>query len=354
MILKFILQIFKLIFLWPFSFLWESIYRIRRFLYSFGYLKSYDFQVPIISVGNLTFGGTGKTPFILWLAGILEAQGKKVMILTRGYKGALEHSSGILHSGRKLGFNPFVYGDEATMLIRHLKNTVIVVGKKRSENLSYYFQKELPDVVLLDDGHQHLRLKRDLNIVLFDSLMSLDRYHVAPSGYLREGMSALQDADVVVLGRVDQVNDYKLIQLKEMLKKNLRANVPIVSMLYAPVHFENSSYEKVFDRSEIAHKKVIALAGVAAPESFFKMLYKMDANVIDELTFPDHHDFSLDDVDDIIKKAEEEDAYIVTTEKDIVKLRRVVTHPRIIYLYIKVDFVSGIEELQDSIKGLNI
>jgi len=216
----------------------------------------------------------------------------------------------------------------------------------------YYFQKELPDVVLLDDGHQHLRLKRDQNIVLFDSLMSLDRYHVAPLGYLREGMSALKDAHVVVLGRVDLVDSYKLESLKKMISAKIREDVPIVGMSYAPVHLEDVSFKKIFDCSEMENKKVIGLAGIAAPDSFFKMLKKLNVDMIDRVTFPDHHDFILEDIESIIEKAERENAYIVTTEKDIVKLRRVVTHPRIIYLYIKVDFVFGAEKLLEKINEL--
>lgn len=350
MIVNLVKKFFVIIFLSPISFLWSLIYRIRRSLYTFGYFKSNSFQVPIISIGNLTFGGTGKTPFTLWLGSYLGQQGKKVMILTRGYKGALENDSGILHSEKRLGFNPFEYGDEATMLIRRLKNATVVVGKRRSENLEYYFDKESPDVVLLDDGHQHLKLKRDLNIVLFDSLLPLDRYQVAPVGYLREGLSALNDADIVILGRADQATDFQIASLQELLQSKLTKNIPFVKMSYVPTAFQNSSYEEVFELEDIKGKKVICLAGVASPNSFFDMAARQGANIIDKVTFPDHHSFSKDDIDDVLQKARKEDAYILTTEKDIVKIRRIIEDPRIIHMEIKVNFLSGEKELFDLLK----
>ena len=125
---------FLMILLTPISFLWDGIYRLRRFLYSYNFIKVDKFQVPIISVGNLTFGGTGKTPFTIWLSEYINQKNKKVMILSRGYKGNLENSSGILRSGKKLGFNPFEYGDEALLLVRRLKNAVVVVGNKRRDS----------------------------------------------------------------------------------------------------------------------------------------------------------------------------------------------------------------------------
>ena len=196
-------------FFFPLSFLWEGVYRLRRFFYRHGIFSQEAFEVPIISVGNLTFGGPGKTPFTLWLADYVHGQGKKVMILIRGYKGRLENSCGILRSGGRIGHNPTDYGDEAVLAAGRTQNTAIVVGRKRSENLAHYFEEERPDVVLLDDGHQHLKLARNLNIVLFDLLMPLDSYRTAPMGYMREGFSALREAGAVVLAKTDQAGEAK-------------------------------------------------------------------------------------------------------------------------------------------------
>lgn len=343
------LSIFSKLFalgIYPLSALWESIYRIRRFMFNYGLFKQNYFQIPIISIGNLTFGGTGKTPFTLWLSEYLGTRNKRVLVLMRGYKGQLEHGSGLLKSGARLGYNPFEYGDEALLLARRLKNTFIAVGKKRSENLEHYFEEVSPDVVLLDDGHQHLKLSRDLNIVLFDSLMSLDRYKVAPSGYMREGFTALKDAELVVLGRADQVTRSKLDALKEIIIKYNR-HITFAEICYKPTGLFNISYEKAFEVSYLLGKKVICVAGIASPSSFFKNIKMLGMDVIHEESFPDHHYFKADEIGRLLEMAEKEDAHILTTEKDIVKIRRVADSERILYLEIKVHFLSGEEQTKE-------
>lgn len=330
--------------LYPLALLWDAVYRLRRFLYNYDFLKSEKFQVPIISVGNLTFGGTGKTPFTIWLSEYLNRNDKRVMVLTRGYKGKLESSSGILRSGKRLGFNPFEYGDEALLLVRRLKNAVVVVGKKRKENLEFYFDKEYPDVVLLDDGHQHLKLKRNLNIVLFDALMSPDRYKVAPMGYMREGFSALRDADLIVVGRASQVSKERLDSLKNLVSKHCNPNTHFSYIDYKPTGFFNSSYEMALSNEEIQGKKAICLAGIASPESFFNLVESMGADVVDRLSFPDHYFFEVEEVKEIIDRATQMNAYVITTEKDIVKIRRIIDDPRLLYLEIQVDFLAGEEK----------
>jgi len=330
--------------LYPFALIWDGVYRVRRFLYSYDFFSSQKFQVPIISVGNLTFGGTGKTPFTIWLSEHLGGDGKRVMILTRGYKGNLEHSSGILTSGKRLGFNPFEYGDEALLLVRRLKNAVVVVGKKRKENLEFYFDKQSPDVVILDDGHQHLKLKRNLNIVLFDALMPIERYKVAPLGYMREGFSALKDADLIVIGRASQVEGEKIQELESIIKRYTPPATHFALMDYTPSGFFDSSYELMFKTDEMQGKKVICLAGIASPDSFFNLVESLGADVMERLSFPDHYFFKVEEVKEILDRAVAKDAYLITTEKDIVKIRRIIDDPRLLYLEIQVDFVSGKEK----------
>jgi tetraacyldisaccharide 4'-kinase len=338
-ILKFFLSL-----LYPLALLWDGIYRLRRFLYTYDFIESKKFQVPIISVGNLTFGGTGKTPVTIWLSEYLNQQNKRVMILSRGYKGNLEKGSGILRSGKKLGFNPFEYGDEALLLVRRLKDAVVVVGRKRKENLDFYFNKEIPDVVILDDGHQHLKLKRDLNIVLFDALMSTDRYKVAPLGYMREGFSALRDADLIIIGRASQAPKKQLDKLVTLVNKHCNPNVHFSYMDYKPTGFFGSSYDLNLKPEEIHGKKVICVAGIASPESFFNLVESMGADVIDRLSFPDHYFFSVEEVKEILDRAAREDALVITTEKDIVKIRRIIDDPRLLYLEIQVNFLEGKEK----------
>ncbi|MCO4792757.1 MAG: tetraacyldisaccharide 4'-kinase [Bacteriovoracaceae bacterium] len=335
------------IFLSPLSVIWDVVHRMRRFFYYYGLLPRHNFQVPIISIGNLTFGGTGKTPFTLWLGSWLLAKNKNVMVLSRGYKGKLENSSGIIRAGRRLGFNPNEYGDEASLLARRLKNATIVVGKNRSANLDYYFDSENPDIVLLDDGHQHLKLGRNVNIVLFDATMPLDSYRVAPLGYMRENFHALRDTSVVVFTRSDQVTHEKLEDLKNKITPYVGNDVLFVKLKYTASGLFDLSYRKMFELNDLAGKKVIAVAGIASPNSFYKILEENGAEVVEKMAYPDHHYFKSSEMEDILAKASKHEAIVVTTEKDMVKMRRIVDDNRIVYLEIKTEFVEGEEKLKE-------
>ncbi|OIQ19762.1 MAG: tetraacyldisaccharide 4'-kinase [Bacteriovorax sp. MedPE-SWde] len=331
----------------PISKLWESIYWIRRFFYDVGVFKQNHFKVPVISVGNLTLGGTGKTPFTLWLGNYLNSIDKKVMVLTRGYKGNLEHSSGIIKTGKTIGHNPYAFGDEALVLCRGMKNASVVVGKKRSENLKHYFETEKPDVVLLDDGHQHLMIDRKLNIVLFDSLLSIDRYKAPPLGYLREGMTALKDADLVVFGRADIVSQEKLDDLKQLVEKYTRKGTPLASFYYAPTDIKDINYHSAMSPEELKDKKVICISGVASPKSFYELLKSLGADIINTYQFPDHHYYTDEELAPIVAEAKKEEAIIISTEKDIVKLRRVSESGNIYYVEISIKFLSGESEVKE-------
>lgn len=330
-----------LIFAPAISGLWIFIYRLRRFLYDVDVFKRNEFKVPIISVGNLTLGGTGKTPFTLWLGNYLDSKQKKVMVLTRGYKGKLENSSGIIHTGKIIGNNPYDYGDEALVLCRGMKNASIVVGKRRSENLKFYFEKERPDIVLLDDGHQHLKVQRNLNIVLFDSLLAIERYKAPPLGYLREGLTALKDADLIVFGRADLAEQEQKESLKKLVSRYTKKGTPFASFYYAPKCIKDINYQETMKIEELDSRNVICISAVASPKSFHELIKSQKANLIDTYEFPDHHYYTQEDLEPIYEKAKEHNAIIMTTEKDIVKLRRVSESNLIYYVEISIKFLEG-------------
>lgn len=341
------ISLLRNIFLTPFSWVYGFIYYLRRICYDYGILRQRSFQVPIISIGNLTFGGTGKTPFTLWLSEYLHTKNMRVMVLMRGYKGSLENSSGLIYSGKKLNPDPIDYGDEALLYARRLEDATIVVGKKRSENLSFYFPKVEPDVVLLDDGHQHIKIKRKLNIVLFDALMPLSRYKVAPVGYMREGFQALKDADLVVIGRADLAKQEKIKALKDLLKPHLPLGIKIAEIGFRPNGFYNSSYDLVYTLDQIRNRKVICMAGIANPQSFFKLLEDLGAEILVTESFPDHHFFKLDEINALLSYAKNEDALIVTTEKDIVRIKKIINDESIVFLEVDIYFLSGEKETKD-------
>lgn len=327
----------------PLSWAWEALYFIRRTCYDYGMLKQRSFQVPVISIGNLTFGETGKPPFTLWLAQYLHQKNKRVMVLMRGYKGKLENSSGIIVTGKKINPDPQDFGDEALLFARRLEDASIVVGKNRSENLAFYFPKIQPDAVLLDDGHQHIKIKRKLNIVLFDALMPLESYRVAPLGYMREGFQALKDTDLVVIGKADLAGDERVQALKNFLHPHLPRGVEFAEVGFRPNGFYNSAYELVLKTEDIRGKKVICLAGVANPRSFYKLLEDLGAEIIVTESFPDHHFFKPEELQALLTYAKNEDAYLVTTEKDMVRIKKIVEDPIILFLEVDLHFLRGEE-----------
>ena len=303
-------------------------------------MHSEIFKVPIISVGNIVLGGTGKTPMIIYLGKYLSTVGKKTMVLSRGHKGKREGSSGILFTDKILGYDPVEYGDEPVLLSRKMQNAAIVVGKKRVQNLKYYFKKNLPDVVLLDDGFQHLQLSRNLNIVLFDSLLNLDQYTFPPLGYLREGFRSLQDADIIVLGRVNLVEEIKIKELTELILPYTNPDTLIVHSLFIPIGVKNINHEKVMEMSELEGRRVLCVVGIASPDSFLKMLNDQGANVVEEMIFSDHYHYTSTTIKNIQKKAKEHNALILTTEKDLVKIKKIGGTESFHYIDVSLDIIE--------------
>jgi tetraacyldisaccharide 4'-kinase len=222
-----------------------------------------------------------------------------------------------------------------------------VVGKKRSENLRHFFDLEKPDVVLLDDGHQHLQIDRKLNIVLFDSQLAIEKYKAPPLGYLREGMTALKDADAVVFGRADIVSKEKIEELTQFVTKYARPGTPIGSFYYAAGKIKDINYTTIMEPEQLDQKKVICVSGVASPKSFYELLKSQGAEIIDTYQFPDHHFYTDEELAPIMAQAEKEGAIIMTTEKDIVKLRRVNDSANIYYVEISVNFLSGEGQIKE-------
>ncbi|HLT22118.1 MAG TPA: tetraacyldisaccharide 4'-kinase [Bacteriovoracaceae bacterium] len=339
----------------PLTFLWEWIYRIRRSFYEYGILKKKVFKVPVISVGNLSFGGTGKTPTIIWLTEWLIEKGLTPAVLTRGYRGQLEHSSGLLKSGQKFRLNPYDYGDEPLMISNKMSKGAVIVGKKRADNLLKYFAEVKPDVVLLDDGFQHLQIYRSFNLVLFDATMGLEKYHVAPRGYLREGFSALKDADAIVISRSDMVSPEHLDKLLKLITSSYhhRPALALTRYLAAGVYDVHEQFSCSIEN--LKGMRVIAVTAIANPNSFYSYLESFGVEICERMSFADHYFFTNEDVNTLLTKATQHAAIVLCSEKDMVKMKRVSLDPRILYIKVKVDFISGETALINSLsKVLNL
>lgn len=334
----------------PLSQLWDMVYRTRRILYEYGVFKKTTFKVPVISVGNLAFGGTGKTPTIIWLAEWMISHGLTPVVLTRGYKGQLEHSSGLLKSGQKFRLNPYDYGDEPLMISNKMSRGAVIVGKERSKNLLKYFAEVKPDVVLLDDGFQHLQIHRSFNIVLFDATMEMKLYKTAPLGYLREGLSALRDADALIITRADMVSEEKIKNLIGLISHHFHHKPSIALTSYRPLGVFDVHDKYIFSNHELKGLKAIAVTAIASPEAFYRYLESFGVTILERVSFPDHYFFTPEDVNELLIKASQHSAIIICSEKDMVKMKRVSMDSRLLFTKVKVEFISGESEL---VQGLS-
>ena len=257
-----------------------------------------------------------------------------------------------MKGNQRFRLNPQEYGDEPLLISQHLKKGSVIVGKRRANNLRKYFHEVEPDVVLLDDGFQHIQLYRSFNVVLFDAMLPLESYVTAPMGYLREGLTALKDADAILISRADQVESEKIDALLDLLSPHSRRDVIVGKIKYRPSGFYNCFYDKVMEVDEIKGKNIIALTAIASPESFYKMLEQYGATIVEKFEYPDHHFFTTEDIDNILISSIKNNALIISSEKDMVKIKRISQEVKILFMDIQVEFMSGEEELLSGISKI--
>jgi tetraacyldisaccharide 4'-kinase len=305
----------------PISLVIEAVYRLRRFLYEVGLKKSFKVSRPVICVGNLSMGGTGKTPFVIWLANYLNEQGKSVMVVTRGYKSQFENSRALLVAGESAHLDANIYGDEPLMIASKIKNGVVLIGKNRFENILNSAHENATDVIILDDGFQHLKIKRDLDIVLLDTTLKSEKFHVAPRGYLREGKSALSRANAIIMTRFDIASS----KLQNFYEQVILEHAPSVE-IWGEASYKTTGFEDVLGRKVdldfINSKGALVVTGIAKADSFFKQTKLLGIKASDYIRFPDHYHFEGKKIEELLKRSVEKDKIIVCTEKDLVKLKK--------------------------------
>ena len=286
------------ILLWPLSVLYGGYVRIRAWLYRSGWLKQKRLRGKVISVGNLTVGGTGKTPMVLWLAEKFLAEGKRVAILSRGYRGSGGTS------------------DEIELMKHRLQGRVTFgVGKDRFAEGHRIEQQEPVDVFLLDDGFQHLPLARDLDVVMLDGSHKLKDQWLLPSGILREPISACHRADILLVTRKMERPDIKAGDAHQC------------SIFYAQTRLlgfrrlgDNAGLQPI---SGISRGPFFAFCGIGNPQAFFDDLSRWEVPVAGESVFRDHHQYTTADLQRLEKAAQRAGAIgFLTTEKDAENIGR--------------------------------
>lgn len=276
---------------------------LRNRGYDTGRLTQHRAGVPVISIGNLTLGGTGKTPCVEYVARFFEERQIRVAILSRGYGGG---------RGRN---------DEALLLDENLPGIAHLQGADRVALASEAVAQLGSEVLVLDDGLQHRRLARDVEVVLIDATEPWGFGHLFPRGLLREPLDGLRRADVVMLTRCDLVGRDRRAELREAIAR-IAPGVPVCETSHRALGLANE--ERRVDVGRLRRRTVLAFAGLGNPGAFRKTLENLGLAVADFRTFPDHHAYTPADVDDLAAWAagRSADSVVVTTQKDLVKLRR--------------------------------
>ena len=275
---------------------------LRNWLFDRGWKRSTQAGVPVISVGNLTLGGTGKTPCVEYVAEFYRRSELRVAILSRGY-------------GSSSGHN-----DEALVLEENLPDVPHLQGADRVALAATAVEELASEVLVLDDGLQHRRLARDLEIVLVDATAPWGMGYLFPRGMLRESPAGLRRADVVLLTRCDQVGTKERDALRQAIARFAPA-VPVVETTHRPVELVNAEYTAPL--TLLTDRPVAAFCGIGNPDAFRRTLIDQGANVVAFRTFADHHAYSRSDVEDLRAWARQQatECVVVTTQKDLVKLR---------------------------------
>jgi tetraacyldisaccharide 4'-kinase len=306
----------------PLSSLYGSALETRARLYRSGVLASHRVPCPVVSVGNVTFGGTGKTPFVEFLARRFRFEGRHPAVVSRGYgrasRGVVVVSEG---NGPLVGADEG--GDEPVAIARRVPGAIVVVGERRVEAARTAIERGA-DLILLDDGFQHLALERDVNLLLVDAADPFGGGKLPPDGTLREPLTALARADAVVLTRIDRAEPPR-----ETISALARWNpdAPVFRARIRPAGLWDERGSALADPRSLS-RRFVAVCGIANPAGFSRSMTELDLAPDELLVFPDHHRYGRRDLERIRRAADRTgSAWILTTEKDAVKLEGKTTLP---------------------------
>lgn len=353
--------------LYIFSKLYEVIgVKIRRFLYNWRIIRDSTLGVQVIAVGNLTYGGTGKTPVVEKFARALQDEGRTVAILSRGYRSKppplgkrlmdkllfREDSTPprVVSDGKSLLLDSETAGDEPYMLASNLKNVVVLVDKDRVKSGRYAIEQFGCDTLLLDDGFQYWKLRgRRHDIVLVDRQQPFGNGHLQPRGSLREPPSHLDRANTIFITKSDGNT--------EELRKRIgqyNSTAGVIECIHHPLYFEDVFTGERHELDFIKGRKVATLSGIAQPESFVQSLPPLGATVVYSKSFTDHHRFTQQEVLNTINRSKKRQAdCIVTTQKDAVRFPKIDRRDLPIYfMRVEIKILSGADGFEDCVRKI--
>ncbi len=328
---------------------YSIVIAVRNFLYSKRWLKIYRSNAVVISVGNITTGGTGKTPLVIRLCKEIISDSKfqisdsQCVILTRGYK-----------TTQDSGLKTQDYGDEPAVLAESCPEAKVIVNPDRVAGADEAVEKFGAKVLIMDDGFQHRRLARDLDIVTIDGTLPFGYGRMLPAGLLREPAAALKRANAVVITRCDQARETELCQLEEKLQR-INPKMVIARSKHAPV-CAKSIDNKEIGLEELKSKKIFAFCGIGNPDAFFNTIKNIDVRLVGSKVYNDHFHYTDDCLADICEQAKRLKAdLILTTQKDwfsspLSTAANANDDVNIAYLVVELKFISGEDKITQLIE----
>jgi len=344
----------------------QVVVKFRRFLYDRRILRDSTLGVQIIAIGNLTVGGTGKTPVVEKFARELRDQGRNVAVLSRGYRSrpAPLHQQilnkiflrndttppRIVSDGKSLLLDSETAGDEPYMLASNLKDVVVLVDKDRVKSGRYAIEKFGCDTLLLDDGFQYWKLQgRREDVVLIDCQQPFGNERLLPRGTLREPPSHLSRATTIFITK----SDGKTEELRRRIAE-LNPKAGVIECVHHPLYLEDVFTSQRFDLNLLQGRKLASLSGIAQPESFEQGLVKIGADLVYSKRFADHHRFTQQEIINVINRSKKRQAEaIITTQKDAVRFPKIDRRDLPIYfMRVEIQIVSGAKDFQDCVRRI--
>lgn len=335
--------------------------KARGKLYETGIMRRFPLGCQVISVGNVTVGGTGKTPVVEILAKTLRDEGRSVAILSRGYrkkeasffKRLFSEAAPprVVSDGERVLLDSELSGDEPFMLASNLPGVVVLVDKNRVKAGRYAISRFGSDVLILDDGFQYMKLKHSHEIVLVDATNPFGNGHLLPRGILREPASNIKRADFIFITKSDGKTEALRARLKRM---NARAE--IAECRHRPRFYKNTFTGDILPLDAVKGMKVVTLTGIAAPLSFENSVVRMGGRILSRERFPDHYRYKAQDIINVINNADELGAdAIFTTEKDAVRLPRL-EYPKVPVFYMRMDIeiIKGFDNFRQCVSRICI
>jgi tetraacyldisaccharide 4'-kinase len=300
------------------SLFYGFVVRVRLALYSLGALKRKQITQPVVSVGNLTLGGTGKTPTVMNIATVLKEGGKHPAVVSRGYGRRDESSCLVVSDGERVLVDSSAGGDEPVLIGSSIQGLPVLVCQDRFRAATLAYERFGSDVIILDDGFQHVRLHRDLDVVLIDAADPFGNGNLFPAGILREPVTGLKRAQAVLLTGTDRAVD--LESLRTTIGRETGATVFTARLV--PKDLVDVMTGDVNQLAALRDAAVLAFSGIARPSSFVALLLALGAAVKEEMIFPDHYEYTRPDLMNLYQRASDTGVgMIVTTEKDAARLR---------------------------------